>query len=62
MIDITDPSSIQEVCHIWTSLGPLLTMESLWLNGKASECGFLLETQNFFPLSNAPDLMKNIFL
>mgnify|MGYP006963848294 CR=1 FL=1 len=54
-IDTADPRSIQDACHIWTSEWALLTIDSLWLSGRASECGiqrsevqFLIRTQNFF--------------
>ena len=35
--DIADPSSLQNMCHIWTSCWALLTIESLWLSGRALE-------------------------
>ena len=61
--DIADPSSLQNMCHIWTSRWALLTVESLWLSGRALEHGiwrcevwFLMVT-----LSNAHDKTKNIF-
>ena len=53
-INITDPCSMQDTCHIWTSKWALHSIESLWLSVRASECGiqrsqvqFLMRTQNF---------------
>ena len=50
-----DPCSMQDECHVKASQWPLLTIESLWLIGKASEQGiwrsevqFLVGTQNSF--------------
>ena len=47
----------------------IVTMESLWFSGRASERGigrsevrFLIGTQNFFSLSHARDKTKNTFL
>ena len=57
-INITDPCSMQDTCHIWTSKWALHTIESLWLSVQASECRirrseiqFLMRTQNFFFVS-----------
>ena len=57
-INITDPCSMQDTCHIWTSKWALHSIESLWLSVRASECGirrsevkFLMRTQNFFFVS-----------
>ena len=54
-IDIADPSSMQDMCQVWTLQSIWLTIESLWLSGRACKCGiwrsevqFLLGTQNFF--------------
>ena len=53
---------------IWTSSETSLTMESLWLSGRASESGirrsevrFVIGTQNF-SLSHASDKTKIIFI
>ena len=62
--DIADISSMQDACHIWTSLQTLLTVKSIWLNGRASEKGirssevrFLMGTKNIFFV---PQSTKNI--
>ena len=53
---------------IWTSQYTSLTVESLWLSGRASVCRsqrsevwFLMEIQNF-SLSHTPEPTKNIFI
>ena len=52
-IDIADPSSMQDACDM-NFVTDSLTVESLWLSGRASERGirrsevrFLMRTQNF---------------
>ena len=52
---LSDPRSMQDACHSWTSQWNLLTVESLWLSGRASERGIrrsevcsLMGTQIFF--------------
>ena len=54
-IDIADPSNILDACHTNFVINLSLTVESLWLSGRASERGirrsevrFLMGTQNFF--------------
>ena len=69
--NIADPSSIQDKCCIWTymtSQWALLTKESLWLSGRASDCEirrsevwFLKGTQNFSFLSYTRDKSKKHF-
>lgn len=61
---IADISSMQDACHIWTSLQTLLTVKSIWLNGRASEKGirssevrFLMRSKNIFFV---PQSTKNI--
>ena len=58
-IDIADPSSMQDACHM------IFVIEPLWLSGKASErwiqrseVRFLMGTQIFFSLSYARDKME----
>ena len=53
-IDIAYASSMQDVCHM-NFVIDLVTTESLWLSGRAMDCGirrsevwFLMGTQNFF--------------
>ena len=63
---------ILTVCRryvIWTSWWTSLTMESLWLRGRALECGiqrsevqFLMVTHNFFFLPCSWKDKKNILL
>ena len=63
---------ILTVCRryvIWTSWWTSLTMESLWLSGRALECGiqrsevqFLMVTHNFFFLPCSWKDKKNILL
>ena len=54
-IDLADPRSMQDACHIWTSWWASFTIESLWLSCTASQRGirrpevpFFIGTQNFF--------------
>ena len=65
-IDIADPSGMQDSCHK-SFKKDLAHLESMWLSGRASECGicrsevrFLMGTQNFFVLRSRQDV--NIFL
>ena len=64
-IDIANPRSTQDACHMSETS---LTMESLWLSGRASESGirrsevrFLMRTQKF-SLFHARDKTKTIFI
>ena len=66
-IDIADPSTMQEACHTRTSL----SVESLWLSGRASERGirtsevrFLMRNQNLFfvPRSRHNEIHLSPFL
>ena len=69
--NIANPSSIQDKCCIWiytTSQWALLTVESLWLSGRASDCEirrsevwFLKGTQNFSFVLHSWQVKKNIF-
>ena len=56
-IDIADPSSMQDTCHMnfLIDIGVSMAVESPWLSGRASErrirrseVPFLMGTQNFF--------------
>ena len=67
--NIANPSSIQDKCRIWiymTSQWALLTKESLWLSGRASDCEiqrsevwFLMGTQNFFFVPHSWQVKKH---
>ena len=69
--NIADPSSIQDKCCIWTymtSQWALLTIGSLWLSGRASDCEiqrsevwFLKGTQNFFFVSHLWQVKNTFF-
>ena len=69
--NIVNPSSIQDKCCIWiytTSQWALLTVESLWLSGRASDCEirrsevwFLKGTQNFSFVLHSWQVKKTFF-